>query len=102
MKLGLVEMIEYAVREELRSGSGGEKWNALRNAGFLDTPEVALAAKDLRAAEQAIEQVGAEMQTLADTAEVNGRAAELVRRFAQAQRERVMVMRRFSEWLAGG
>ncbi len=42
------------------------------------------------------------MRTLADSAELNGRAGESVRRFAQAQRERAMVMQRFCEWLAGG
>jgi tetratricopeptide (TPR) repeat protein len=102
VKLGLAELIEWSVREELRGDGGGENWIALHNAGLLDIPEVALAAKELRAAEQAIEQVGTEMRTVADTAELNGRAGELVRRFVQAQRERAMVMQRFSEWLAGG
>jgi hypothetical protein len=102
VKLGLPELIEWSVREELRCDSGGENWNALHSAGSLEIPEVAVAAKELRAAEQAIEQVGAEMRSLADSAELNGGAAELVRRFAQAQRERAMVMQRFSEWLAAG
>jgi hypothetical protein len=103
VRLGLAELVERAVREQLQPDGREDSWIALRNTGLLDTPEVAQAAERLRSAHEEMATVGELMAAaLESTADLDGQAAVLVRRYARARRLRSDTMARFANWLAGG
>jgi tetratricopeptide (TPR) repeat protein len=98
VEVGLAELVERAAREG-PPGSQGAGWDALREAGALEAPEVAELARRLRRADEALAEADRLVEALGDGGEAE--AASLARRYAGARRDRAEALAAFSAWLAG-
>jgi tetratricopeptide (TPR) repeat protein len=102
VRLGLVELIERAVGEEL-CGNLGDGCSSLRQSSLCDTPEVARLQQDLKSLHQVLDSLDRDMQVVGNASDIEPSAAvELLVRYAHAQKERASAVERFSSWLSDG
>ena len=71
----------------------------MREAGVPETAEFVQQTERLKAAHQAMEQLGEEVQMLDLSAALDSRADDLMRRFARAEQERKRSLKQLSVWL---
>jgi hypothetical protein len=102
VEMGLVELVERAVREELKHGRGEETGAALLQAGLPETEDLAALVGRLRSAQAAVAAVDEEMRRVAASPQLGRQAAALVSRYAQAQQGRAGVLADLADWLAVG
>lgn len=88
ISLGLVDLVEMAVRAEIAQGSADEVWAILSQAGVPDTAEFARLTARLKGAFQEMEVVDARMRALVACPDASSVATDLVRRYVDAQQER--------------
>jgi hypothetical protein len=102
IEVGLDELVERAVMEELHNDRAAECWAVLRQGGYDETAEVARLAASLKAAHETIDNVNLGMQALNGSPDAEPQAAALIRRYLQAQRERASALAAFSASLTNG
>ena len=101
IQVSVTDLLERTLLEEIQRGRAEESWAALRNAGLPETDEVGQLVGQLKAAHQALVQIEQDLQAAGQEPGLDGRAAELVRAYAQARQELGRSLAQFRAWLAG-
>ncbi len=100
VRLSVLELLERAVEEKLRTGQARESWNLLRQAGVTECEQLDRLTGRLEGAVQSLATLSQEMLAL-DAEQIEARAADLLRRQVQARRERAECLAGISAVLSG-
>jgi hypothetical protein len=89
VRLTFQELVEKAIRDALAAAPGSEQsWTVLRQAGVQQTPGLTRLVDSLGTAAQTLQSIETEMLNLAASADLDAKAPELLRRYAQARHQR--------------